>query len=117
MDDLFGKTIILFNGDTGEHVATKRSPELPRRADREKGFWLARTGPRNRHVSAILLVNSVGPISVVNLEQTLVLWHNPWAIRPLDSEMWVGPEWVFDGTAKALVYQEGKTIRQIFGRN
>lgn len=117
MEDLFGKEVIIFDPSADRVVAVKRSPELPRRSDREKGFWFGRSGPRNQHVSAVLLVNAVTPLSVVNLEQTPVLLHNPWALHPISPRVWPGPQYLAtDMATGAYERQEGKTIAEIFGR-
>lgn len=111
-DDLFGREVLLVDRDTGNVVDIRCSPELPRRSDRENGLWLGRSGPRNRHVSAILLVNEVVPWSV--MKQTPVLWHNPWATYPLLMELWLGPHMMFDLTTDTWRYWNGKPITEIF---
>jgi hypothetical protein len=113
LDDLFGQTIFLFDRDTGQLTGVKRSPELPRRSDREKGFWFGRSGPRNQHVSAVLLVNSVLPWSLLN--QTPKLLHNPWARHPVSPDIWPGPQMlVTDLEAGEYGRRDGKTIVEIF---
>ncbi|MGH2514530.1 MAG: hypothetical protein ACRDHP_02645, partial [Ktedonobacterales bacterium] len=65
----------------------------------------------------VLLVNAVMPLSVVNLEQTPVLLHNPWARHLISPQVWPGPQMLAtDMTTGVYERQEGKTIAEIFGR-
>jgi hypothetical protein len=113
-DDLFGREIVLLDPDTGMIITVKRSPELPKRSDREKGLWFGRSGPRNQHVSGVLLVNEVVPWSA--MKQTPILWHNPWAKQPISTELWQGPQMVMDTTTGEYRRQEGKAIEEMFGK-
>ena len=117
VDDLCGREIWLANPDTGEFVEVKRSPDMPSRSDREKGLWIGQAGPRNQHVSGILLVNEVLPWSV--MKQTPVLWHNPWATHPLPKTMWLGPHITLDLKDGKPIgkprHWSGQTIKEIFG--
>lgn len=115
LDDLFGQTIFVFDRDTGQLVEVRRSPELPRRSDREKGLWYGRSGPRNQHVSAILLVNSILPWSP--LSYTPVLLHNPWARHPISTNVWPGPQMLVTDKTEGYSQLEGKSIIEIFGRD
>jgi hypothetical protein len=47
------------------------------------GFWLGPSGPRNRHVSAVLLLRRMTAYSMPTTETQLYL--NPWAEKPLKS--------------------------------
>ena len=93
---LFGKEVLLI--DTQSEKATlTRSPLLPNRHRSENGLWFARRGPRNRQVSAVLLVDELMPWTIAN--KTPVLWHNPWAEKPLDPDLWQGPQMLPDMNA------------------
>lgn len=112
-DDLFGQTVMIVNRDTGKLDAVKRASEFPGRPDREMGFWLGQSGPRNRHVSGVLAVNEVVPWSV--MKQTPVLWHNPWAQYPLSTEVWQGPHMALDKATGEYQRRDGKTIQELLG--
>jgi hypothetical protein len=69
----------------------------------EKGLWFAQGGPRNRKVSAVLLVDELMPWSVAH--KTPILWHNPWAERPLTPNLWQGPQMIPDMSVSPLCMQ------------
>jgi hypothetical protein len=54
------------------------------------GFWMHTFGPRNTRVSAILVTPLLEPFRVAMTQP--VLWHNPWAKKPLDPALWQGPQ-------------------------
>lgn len=54
------------------------------------GFWMGRSGPQNRSVSAVLVTSLLEPFRCAIAQP--VLWHNPWARRILNPELWSGPQ-------------------------
>ncbi len=110
---LFGQEVALFDKQSGEITMT-RSPLLPDRPLQENGFWLARRGPRNQHVSAVLLVDELMPWSVAG--KTPILWHNPWAEKPLNPHIWQGPQMILNMDKLEPYMQEraGKKGHEIF---
>jgi len=110
---LFGKEVILFDRQL-EDFSLTRSPLLPDRPSEENGFCRARKRARNQQVSALLLVEDLMPWSVAR--KTPVLWHNPWAERPLDPNIWQGPQMIPDMDAPEPYMQErvGKKGHEIF---
>lgn len=110
---LFGKEVVLIDTQT-EKVTLTRSPLLPNRHRSENGLWFARSGPRNRQVSAVLLVDELMPWAITH--KTPVLWHNPWAEKPLDHDLWQGPQMIPDMSASPpqMRYREGKEAYEIF---
>ncbi len=109
-EELFGKEITCINPETGESFVTY-APFLPNRPQHEDGYWLGRSGPRNRHVSAVLLVNELLPWSVENM--TPILWHNPWAENPLDASQWQGPQMKAGQTGLPMMPVPGETARRL----
>ena len=89
----FGQDVVLVNLESDEAFST-RSPLLPNRPYDENGFWLARRGPRNQQVSAVLLIDGLMPWSPAH--KTPILWHNPWAEKPLSPDIWQGPQMLRD---------------------
>ena len=65
-------------------------------------------------MSAVLLVDELMPWSVAR--KTPVLWHNPWAEKPLDPNIWLGPQMISNRDAPELYMQEraGKKGYEIF---
>ena len=110
---LFGKEVALFDTQS-EEVTLTRSPLLPNRPRIENGLWFARRGPRNQQVSAVLLVDELMPWAIAH--KTPILWHNPWAEKPLDHELWQGPQMKPDMSASPpqMRYREGKEAFEIF---
>ena len=110
---LFGQEVALFDKQS-EEITMTRSPLLPDRSPQENGFWYARRGPRNQHVSALLLADELMPWSVAR--KTPVLWHNPWAERLLDPNIWQGPQIIPNMDAPEPYMQErvGKKGHEIF---
>jgi len=110
---LFGKEVILFDRQS-EDFSLTRSPLLPDRPSEENGFWRARKRARNQQVSALLLVEDLMPWSVAR--KTPVLWHNPWAERPLDPNIWQGPQMIpnMDTPEPYMQERTGKKGHEIF---
>ncbi len=107
----FGKEVALFNKQS-EEVTITRSPFLFDRPYDENGFWLARGGKwRNTHVSAVLLVNDLGPLSIAH--ETPILWHNPGAAKPLKPDIWQGSQMILDPTTSRWDFREGKNAWEI----
>jgi hypothetical protein len=106
---LFGKEIGLFDTDN-EEVTLTRSPLLPNRPRSENGLWFARRGPRNQQVSAVLLVDELMPWAIAH--KTPMLWHNPWAEKPLNPDLWQGPQMIPDmsATHPQMQFREGKRL-------
>lgn len=90
---LFGQEVALINPHANQ-VQITRSPFLPDRPYKENGFWIARRRPRNQQVSAVLLVEGAMPWS--DTYNKSVLWHNPYATRPLNPGLWQGPQMILD---------------------
>lgn len=95
---LFGKEVALIDMRS-EKVTLTRSPLLPNRPRSENGFWFGRKGPRNQQVSAVLLVDELMPWAIAH--KTPVLWHNPWAERPLAPNLWQGLQMIPDMEASS----------------
>ncbi len=110
---LFGQEVALFHKQSGEITMT-RSPLLPDRPSKENGFWRARKRARNQQVSAILLIEELMPWSVAH--KTPVLWHNPWAEKPLDPGIWQGPQMIpnMDALEPYMQGKAGKEGYEIF---
>jgi hypothetical protein len=104
---LFGKEVVLIDTQS-EKVTLTRSPLLPNRHRSENGLWFARRGLRNRQISAVLLVDELMPWAIAH--KTPLLWHNPWAEKPLDSSLWQGPQMLPDMNASPpqMRYRDGK---------
>jgi len=107
---LFGQEVFLIDTRSEEMTVT-RSPLLPDRPSEENGLWFARRGPRNQQVSAILLVNGLMPWSLVS--DTPLLWHNPYATKPLDPDLWQGPQMIADMATLQMRRREGKEAWEI----
>ncbi len=109
---LFGKEVILLDTQS-ERVTLTRSPLLPNRHRSENGLWLARRRLRNRKVSAVLLVNELMPWAIAH--KMPVIWHNPWAEKPLDSDLWQGPQMIPDmeTSPPQMRYRDGKKAWEV----
>ena len=83
----------------------------------ENGLWFARSGPRNRQVSAVLLVDELMPWAIAH--KTPVLWHNPWAQKPLVLNLWQGPQMLpnMNSLPPRMQYRDGKQVYEIFHYN
>lgn len=106
----FGKEVVLFNKKT-EKVTITRSPLLLDRPYGENGFWLARRRWRNTHVSAVLLVNGLWPLSIAH--ESPILWHNPRAANPLNPDIWQGPQKILDPKTSRWNFREGMNAWEI----
>jgi hypothetical protein len=72
MQALFGTEALVYNPTTGQTRMTR---------DRD-GIWIGPKGPRNRHVSGVLLVNQLRSSSVSSAG--IQLYLNPWATKPIE---------------------------------
>jgi hypothetical protein len=110
---LFGKEIALIDTQSGTATIT-RSPLLYNRPHSENGLWFGRGGPKNQQISAVLLVNELMPWAIAH--KTPILWHNPWAGKPLDPALWQVPQMLPDMNASPprMQRKDGKQAHEIF---
>jgi len=104
-DSLYGDEAVQYSPDAGGEFETKSIRH-------QNGFWRGPEGPRNRRVSAILVGWNVAPWSVI--ETTPVIWHHPFANRPLDAEL-VFPSQRLDlGRGHLVEVQETRSMHEFF---
>jgi len=109
----FGKELAELDLQSGQ-IRLTRAPFAQGRSKDEDGLWFGRSGVRNRQVSAVLVVDALWPLSIAR--RTPILWHNPWAQHPLRSDIWQGPQKLFDlKTAcwQDLIGKEGWELLQL----
>ncbi len=63
-------------------------------------------------VSALLMANELVPRAIPR--KTPVLWHNPFAICPLDQDRWLGPQLLWDTQSMHWAYRDGKKGWELF---
>jgi hypothetical protein len=105
-------------GERGRHAQATTEPESPLgrpRTTAEEGLWFGRSGGRNQHVSAALLVKELLPWAIAH--KTPVLWHNPWAAKPLNPALWQGPQKIFDLQNGCWQDRAGKEGWELFQLN
>lgn len=100
-DALFGKEHFHVNIQTGKFEAS-RSPD---------GLWVGPQGPRNRRISAVLIVSQLVPWAIA--ARTPVLWHNPWANKELEPDLWQGPQMVLDLRTSTMERRDGSKAWEI----
>ncbi|MCL4552739.1 MAG: hypothetical protein M1305_04205 [Candidatus Marsarchaeota archaeon] len=86
---------------------------------RQNGFWQPRGNSTNSSVSAVLTISDLHSGNLAAKEKTPVLWHNPWAAKPLPPDIWNGPQ-CFTEMQKGVFctisrHREGKEAWQILG--
>lgn len=108
----WGKEIALYNTQT-DQITWTRAPLLPDRPSEENGFWLGRSGARNKHVSAVLLVDQLGAVPELIASQTPILWHNPWAVNRFNPDCWQGPQRIPNLETGQFDLREGKPARAL----
>lgn len=106
----FGKENFFLDKQSRE-ITMIRSPQLPDRDSNENGLWIGRKGPRMEHVSAVLLVDELMPWSVAH--QNPILWHNPYATKPLKLDIWQGLQMTFDQYSLKAQSLKGREIWNI----
>lgn len=84
-DAVFGDEIVQFNGGSA-HITRAKN-----------GFWHGPNGPRNTHVSAVLLSPETGLSKLREEKWQPVLAVHPWADHPLPDEL--------EGRMKAIPLQ------------
>ncbi len=103
----FGQEIVLIDPGSGTMTQT-RSPFRLKRPSRENGFWIGQERKlRNQQVSAVLLIDELMPWSFAR--KTSLLWHNPWAEKPLHLDVWQGPQMVLSEDGSQWLQHEGKS--------
>ena len=88
---------------------TKQSQTL--RAD--DGFWGNDESPKNRHVSASLLVPQLGDWGLAAADG--IVWHHPWASRPRATDLWAGTHVIPNRTTGELDTSTGRPLRDLLG--
>ncbi len=76
------------------------------------GFWYGPEGPQNQRVSAVLILNNLRPWDIAKV--TPILWHNPWAKRPFNTNYWKLPQIVFDLNSNKLKENQGISAQELF---
>jgi len=99
---LIGTEVVAFN-------PTTRKTRMTRARD---GIWIGPKGPRNTHVSAVLVANQVRSSNVSRAGIRLFL--NPWAARPLRPGLIEVPTALWDSTSGDRSDLPGKTPWGIF---
>lgn len=100
-DAVLGDEIVQFNGGNAS-VARARN-----------GFWHGPQGPRNRHVSGVLLLPETGLWKLREEKWQPVLAVNPWAEHPLPDALRTMNRFEADGDR--WVFKEGKRFGDIVG--
>jgi hypothetical protein len=112
LEVFLGKEILLIDPQTGESRGVTRSPLIQGRSADEDGLWFGRPArPRNKQVSAVLLVDELMPWSIA--KWTPLLWHNPWAQYPLNPDLWQGPQILINRKGQIQEERDGKTGKEL----
>lgn len=98
---VFGDEIVQFNGGTASIARAKN------------GFWHGPEGPRNRHVSGVLLLPQTGLWKLREEKWQPILAVNPWAKRPLPDALREMNRFEADGDR--WVFRDGKRFSDIVG--
>jgi hypothetical protein len=106
-DALFGRKVGRFNKETSQVRFVHSGSDA---------LWVGPDGPRYRRVSAVFVARRLGASTIKTVE-TPVLWHNPWANKPLDPRFWQGPQKVPDPATSTVRDREGTDFSEILGLN
>jgi len=98
-DAVFGDEIVQFNGGTA-HITRAKN-----------GFWHGPNGPRNKHVSAVLLLPETGLWKLREGKWQPVLAINPWADHPLPDALREMER--FEADDGKWVFRDGKRFADI----
>ena len=100
-DAVFGDEVVQFRGGTERLMHAKN------------GFWHGPKGPRNRHVSGVLLLPETGLWRLREEKWQPVLAVNPWAERPLPDALRTMDR--FEEDNGRWVFHEGERFADIIG--
>jgi hypothetical protein len=100
-DAVFGDEIMQFNGGTAHIIRAKN------------GFWHGPNEPRNKHVSAVLLLPETGLWKLREEKWQPVLAINPWADHPLPDALREMDR--FEADDGKWVFKGGKQFADIIG--
>lgn len=76
------------------------------------GFWVSRSGPQNRRVSAVLAGVGLHPANVGKAAPSL--WTNPWANYPLQ-ESWPFSEFTATEQGQIVPHERDPDMSEVFG--
>jgi len=116
IDELGANDIDISNALFGEEQVTiifRGNKLIEQRLGRKpNGAWYGPKGPWNKRVSAASIVVNLLPWSIAKV--TPVLWHNPWASRPLSPELLPFPKFLA-GEDNHLKEFKGKNSWELLG--
>jgi hypothetical protein len=98
---LFGKEKYVLNTLAGS-TSMSRDPD---------GLWIGHTGPRNKKVSAALIISQLKPWTI--LVSNPKLYHNPWSNQKFDQNLWTGEQFIPNERKTSLEKIEGKIAKEI----
>jgi hypothetical protein len=101
LEALYGDEVIAFYRDTREPSFTRE----------RNGAWISRGGPVNTRVSAVLVADAVNPPAI--RADSLRVFYNPWAVRPLGSVLQRLSSARLVGTR--MEYLDGDSILSLLG--
>ncbi len=77
------------------------------------GLLMGAKGQKYARISAVLFVSGLAPETVAR--RTPILWHNPWANKPLNPKVWEGTQRTLNLNSSEWEERHGKPVWEIFG--
>jgi hypothetical protein len=114
-DQLFGKDSInsaITEAVFGDEIVKVQSGKA-QITHAKNGFWHGAAGPRNRHVSAVLLLAGTDLWKLREEKRQPILAINPWAERPLPDALKVLRR--FEADKDLWVLRDGKMLADLLG--
>jgi len=88
--------------------------KINRRFERAlNGAFIGSKGPCYCWVSAVMIFPNLICENIANL--TPVIWHNPWAIKPLNEELMPLPQMVYNKKRNSYYMKPGNSVNEILG--
>lgn len=102
-DALFGRKLAQFN---------KQTREVSYVYSGSNALWRGPNGPTYTRVSGVLVARRLKAATVTDAN-TPALWHNPWSSKPLNPELWQGPQKVPDPATSTMKDRGGRNFPEI----
>lgn len=100
-------------GDEGITVFRKGDGIFNHKPGRKhNGVWRGPRGPQNTRVSGVMTFAYLAQRNIPKVNP--ILWHNPWAKRPLNPDIWPLPQRIVNKQTGIPELKEGKRVVEVF---
>ncbi len=103
----------LFGDEQVHFIETEKGIEYHSTSRKRNGALWGSKGPKNTHVSGILIFNNLNPWSISKTNP--VLWHNPFTKQIIEKNIFPFYQFLPDNKTNKYIQKKGKPIYKILG--